>query len=291
MSLAHIQQQLSHHVHTTGSNTPLGSLGVFHCQRPQLLHQIPIHMPTLVLVVNGQKKILRNQTLLTVDRGELLLVPGNCILELSNHPPVSGEYYSLVLSFSPQSIKLFTETYAAQLSSWQQPLLWQSRAPEVLYTVLNQWVGWCQQQTMNPLLVLHRQVEILLILAQHNLAGNLCIERNASWKQRIVQLLHMDLSRDWQIDDICPQLGVSEATLRRKLQAENTSFRYILEETRLIAGLSLLQETFWPVQRIAHQVGYQSQSRFAERFKKQFGITPSDLRRDRVIADAEQLTV
>ena len=291
LTLTHIQQQLSQHVQASEFRTPLGSLGVFHSRHTHTLRQIPIHMPTMVLVVNGTKTVYQNHKTLAIQRGDLLLTPGNCILDISNHPAASGDYFALALGFSSQAITQFTETYAAQLASWKQSLLWQAQAPDMLCDVLEQWVAWCMQKTMNPMLALHRQVEILLILAQHQVAGNLLIERHASWKQRIVQLFYMDISRDWQLVDICPQLGVSESTLRRHLQTENTGFRELLEEARLLAGLSLLQETFWPIQQIAQQVGYQSQSRFAERFKKRFDITPSELRRTRMSDSGKQLTV
>ena len=291
MSLALIQQQLSQHIHATEFRTPLGSLGVFHSQRTLSLRRVPIHLPTMVLIVNGTKFIYQNQNTLRIKQGELLLAPGNCALEIANHPSNSGDYFALALSFSHEAITQFTGTYAAQLDSWKQNLLWQAPAPEILIDVLKQWVSWCRSKPMDLMLIQHRQVEILLILAQHQLSGNLLNQRAASWKQRIVQLLYMDISRDWQLRDLCLHLGVSESTLRRHLQTEGTGFRDTLEEVRLVAGMSLLQETFWPIQQIAQQVGYQSQSRFAERFKKRFDITPSELRRTRMDDCGEQLTV
>ncbi|MFV2058954.1 MAG: helix-turn-helix transcriptional regulator, partial [Thiohalomonadales bacterium] len=77
----------------------------------------------------------------------------------------------------------------------------------------------------------------------------------------------------------CSRLGVSESSLRRKLQSEQTGFRELLEEARLSHGLYLLLETVHPIGQVADAVGYQSQSRFGERFKRRFGMTPTELRR------------
>ena len=43
-------------------------------------------------------------------------------------------------------------------------------------------------------------------------------------------------------------------------------------------ALTLVQESPWSIGRIADAVGYRSQSRFGERFKLRFGMTPSALR-------------
>jgi AraC-like DNA-binding protein len=67
--------------------------------------------------------------------------------------------------------------------------------------------------------------------------------------------------------------------MRRHLRVEGTSFRDLLEETRLMSSLVLVQETSFTISRVADGVGYRSQSRFTDRFKERFGVTPTMLRR------------
>ncbi len=71
---------------------------------------------------------------------------------------------------------------------------------------------------------------------------------------------------------------MSESTLRRKLQAEGTIFSDLHIQVRLGFGMHLLQTTSLPVVIISEKCGYQSQSRFTEKFKDRFGLTPLKLR-------------
>jgi AraC-like DNA-binding protein len=73
---------------------------------------------------------------------------------------------------------------------------------------------------------------------------------------------------------------MSEASLRRHLAAEDSSLSEILLDVRMSTALTLLQSTAQPVTRIAGEVGYQSPSQFAVRFRRRFGCSPSDVRRD-----------
>ena len=77
---------------------------------------------------------------------------------------------------------------------------------------------------------------------------------------------------------ILKALALGETTLRRHLAAEGTSFSEILAGARLGYALLLLQSSERSVVQIAQDVGYQSPSRFAARFRARFGVPPSELR-------------
>ena len=83
---------------------------------------------------------------------------------------------------------------------------------------------------------------------------------------------------DWTSARLCALTGVSEATLRRKLAAEKWSFQSLLIDVRMSIAMQLLQSTDLSVLRIAEAVGYESQSRFAARFRARFGFAPSAIR-------------
>ncbi|WP_424971029.1 helix-turn-helix transcriptional regulator [Dinoroseobacter sp. S76] len=92
-------------------------------------------------------------------------------------------------------------------------------------------------------------------------------------------LLAADLAAPWTAETAARRLGLSPATLRRRLRVEGQSFQEILRELRLASGLHLLQTTRWPVASVAEAVGYRSASRFASRFQARFALSPRDLRR------------
>lgn len=86
------------------------------------------------------------------------------------------------------------------------------------------------------------------------------------------------LDEIWTAAIVARQLHMSEATLRRHLAAEGNSFSSLLADVRMSHALSLLQSTDLPVGNIAHDVGYESASRFATRFRKRFGFAPTAVR-------------
>lgn len=86
------------------------------------------------------------------------------------------------------------------------------------------------------------------------------------------------LDEAWPAGRVAGDLALSEATLRRRLAAEGTSLTDLLADARMATALTLLQATTQPVSRIALLVGYESQSRFAVRFRHRFGFAPTAVR-------------
>jgi AraC-like DNA-binding protein len=81
---------------------------------------------------------------------------------------------------------------------------------------------------------------------------------------------------------ICQPLAMSQSTLRRKLKLEGTNIQAIKDRAKLGLGLHLLQTTLYSVGIIADKCGFYSQSRFTDRFKSHFGLTPSELRKTKM---------
>jgi len=98
------------------------------------------------------------------------------------------------------------------------------------------------------------------------------------------------LLRDWlheALDDaeggelqrrVCECYGISRWTLRRRLDAEHTSFHELLMRARLDEARQLLQHTRLPVGEIGERVGYASISAFTRSFTRACGTAPSRYR-------------
>lgn len=262
---------------------PLGQIGVFHCRQPQKLHAVPIHQPSIVLVLKGTKRIAFSSRSERFDVGDLALLPAGSELLMENIPcSRQQEYLALCLGFAPATVERFLASYGSHLDWSEQRDVLMAKAPQSFTHIIKQRVNWCMEgdqdnQILNDL----QQQEILSVCGYHNLLGLLLQLKHPSWRQRVSGIISLDLSSKWKFGDVCRKLNVSESGLRRNLQAEGTSFSDLLEQARLVAGLALLQETSQPVSQVAAAVGYQSQSRFTERFKQRFGITPSQLKQSR----------
>jgi len=80
------------------------------------------------------------------------------------------------------------------------------------------------------------------------------------------------------IAQVAERLHVSERTLRRRLEAESTSFRATFEEIRDLLAREYLVETELTVAEIAHLLDYAETVNFRRAFVRWNGVTPSEYR-------------
>ncbi|MCG6574543.1 AraC family transcriptional regulator [Pseudomonas sp. AF32] len=83
-----------------------------------------------------------------------------------------------------------------------------------------------------------------------------------------------------QVADLAQVAGLSSARLHARFVAEcgQTPMEYI-RSRRLHKAVGLLRDTDLPIGEVAHRVGYSSQSAFAAAVLREFGVSPSKLRR------------
>jgi AraC-like DNA-binding protein len=110
----------------------------------------------------------------------------------------------------------------------------------------------------------------------------LSLVSNKKVGHQLHNIISEQLSEELTLSHLCEKLAMSESTLRRKLKAEGTSVQIIKDRARLGQGLHLLQTSNDAINLIAQKCGYFSPSRFTDRFKTHFGITPSELRKTKM---------
>jgi len=81
------------------------------------------------------------------------------------------------------------------------------------------------------------------------------------------------------LSHIAKRCGVSERTLGRQLEEENTTFRSLLEDLRRRLSLRYVRSSGLPLTEIAFLVGFSSPSAFHRAFRRWTGATPLDYRR------------
>ena len=75
------------------------------------------------------------------------------------------------------------------------------------------------------------------------------------------------------------QLHLSPRTLHRRLAAENTSFRALVDVHRREQAQRLLRDGIQPIERIAELLGYADPSNFGRSCRRWFGCSPREFRR------------
>ena len=86
-----------------------------------------------------------------------------------------------------------------------------------------------------------------------------------------------DLSR-LSLNSVSEKLVLSQSSLKRKLQEENTSFSYLLSRFKQSHSMELVTSSDTKLSTIALLLGYTDRTAFERAFKEWFGLTPSQAR-------------
>jgi AraC-like DNA-binding protein len=73
-------------------------------------------------------------------------------------------------------------------------------------------------------------------------------------------------------------LHLSSSTLHRRLQAEGTTFKLLLDQTRALLAKQYLVQSERPLLDIAFQLGFSDPSNFFRSFKRWYGVPPGQFR-------------
>lgn len=246
---------------------------VYASVKEQRIVNVPIIKPLLICVLDGRKRL--------GGHGEIECPAGGFVM-LSNRPsinmrniPGDAEYLALLVEFDYDDFNCLPPRPGRT-----EPFV-QGAISGVLRQTLVQFVEWSAfaPQAMWP--ARRREILQLLYHLGHEQVGALVEPPSLSHK--LHGIISASIADDLGADALASRLALSESTLRRKLTAEGTSLQAIKDRARLGYGLHLVQTSQDPIGRVAERCGYQSQSRFTDKFKQFFGVTPSELRKTRMI--------
>ncbi|MFC5408475.1 helix-turn-helix domain-containing protein [Larkinella bovis] len=91
---------------------------------------------------------------------------------------------------------------------------------------------------------------------------------------RTILLRRLDSQQTAQIEEVADEMGLSVRSLQRRLQAENVTFREIVDEARRDIALRLIRTNQHNINEIACVMGYDEPSSFRRAFKKWTGHNP-----------------
>ena len=97
---------------------------------------------------------------------------------------------------------------------------------------------------------------------------------------RALALLHGDPARDWEVEALAREAGLSRSALNERFNAliGEPPMQY-LTGWRLALASQALASSSDAVVRIAERVGYESEAAFNRAFKREFGVPPAAWRR------------
>lgn len=93
------------------------------------------------------------------------------------------------------------------------------------------------------------------------------------------QLSHEAIGRGLRAKEVAAQLGISVATLHRRLAQENTSFKTISDKAAKSLASLLIRQRSLPVAAIARRLGYSETAALTRAFRRWFGMSPRQYRK------------
>ena len=232
---------------------------------------VEIPQPQFAILLQGRKQVRTAQQSLEFAPGDLFLITRRCRIDVVNIPdPHSGLYLSAI-------VPMCAEALTAARALWNEPL---PQAGDALARLPLAEHGATLLQWRQALEHGH-YTEARLALASLAVAfcrrghGSLLVPPEPSLGERIRDLIAAQPERDWQSRDFEAQLGLSGATLRRRLASEHSSVRELITDARLAHAMGLLYTTRLPLQTVAARVGYRSLGSFNKRFAERYGLEPA----------------
>jgi AraC-like DNA-binding protein len=247
----------------------------------------------LAAVLEGHKDVVQGPRRQILGPGDVLVVgPGVGYRSTTVPDRRSGRYRVLVVQVAP-------ELGAALARSHRELCLpdglgaFDRRAPHVLAAdvvglqALVHYGATLLAPGTHDTVLRHRLSDLLLCLSLQQAAarapssplrpplpGDLVLAARA--------LIRSDPAEPWPAPLVARRLGVSPATLRRRLASAGVSLRSLRGEERMALAAVLLAEPGARVGDVAARCGYQSPSKFARQYRQWFGRAPARRR----VADA-----
>lgn len=254
-------------------------------QQELVFKRLFIEQPVLIVVERGIKALRWAGGEYLIRAGEAIAIAGGQSVDITNRLAEDGSYRAHWLVWDSELIAAYAEAQPRQaVIAHALPITHGS--PEFT-TAYHRALQAIEDAGIPIDIARHRVSELLLWIGMNG--GRFELPQAVTLTVKVRRLIGADLAREWSAPAVAAAFAMSEATLRRKLADEATTLTEILVDARMSLALSLLQSTALPVTQVALDVGYQTSSQFAARFRHRFGFPPTAIRsRPRVGKDRQQ---
>jgi AraC-like DNA-binding protein len=118
------------------------------------------------------------------------------------------------------------------------------------------------------------------LIRQHADALIASLPRAQSVTERVRELLAKELAGgDPNLNNVAEQIPMGARTLGRRLEAEGTTFKDLLDDLRKRSALSYVASSQLPLSEIAFLLGFSQTAAFHRAFKRWTNLTPLEYRR------------
>lgn len=237
--------------------------------------RVTVSDPVLIVVKYGRKELRAPGFQCVLEPGNAVAIAQDQVFDIINTPGPDGQYQAdwlvwdpaLISGYVPRNPGSRAVDVARDLGNLTEAF---SRSIDIAFDALRH-----PDEVPEPVAA-HRLTEVLVWI--DFLGGRFELREPTSIGAMVRRLIASSPDIDWTASAVVERMAMSEATLRRRLAEEGTTLGALIADVRMSSAMQLLQSTDLPISRIALDVGYESASRFAIRFRRRFGFAPSAIR-------------
>ncbi|MCU4639630.1 helix-turn-helix transcriptional regulator [Acinetobacter courvalinii] len=237
------------------------------------LANIQVNQLHMGMILHGQKQLTLHHQQVNLSAGDLFIIKPDTVADTVNIPdPETGEYLSILVPMCEEVIQAAQMIWAKAITDKTEAILRFSIHDFALHLL-----SWQTALFEQDLVKARLSIAAILVQLCQQQCSDVLIVPAPQLSKRIYQWVLEQPQHAWQSSEIEARLGLSSATLRRKLSQEQTSLREIITRARLAYALELLYSNKLPMKTIAAKSGYQSVATFRARFMQRYQIDPNVL--------------
>lgn len=237
------------------------------------LANIQVNQLHMGMILHGQKQLTLHHQQVNLSAGDLFIIKPDTVADTVNIPdPETGEYLTILVPMCEEVIQAAQMIWAKPITDKTEAILRFS-----IHDFASHLLSWQTALFEQDLVKARLSIAAILVQLCQQHCSDVLIVPAPQLSKRIYQWVLEQPQHAWQSSEIEARLGLSSATLRRKLSHEQTSLREIITRARLAYALELLYSNKLPMKTIAAKSGYQSVATFRARFMQRYQVDPNVL--------------
>lgn len=235
---------------------------------------------SMVYTSNCSMKIKEEKSYeeIEISKGTISFIERNQNLEVSVIKERGGEAY-MVHSLTTDNVRTLISILEPSLNPVPVKITNERNLRDKIHVVsgegINKILFQSLKETKNPTAGIYK-IAYLILKSEHpeKLYWSLCLSASQFFSDRVKAVIESDLSRKWRLSSVSEALSLSEIAVRKKLEAENTSFYQILLDARMQKAAKLILDESQHINKVAVRTGMSSTSYFIKTFSTYYGVTP-----------------
>ena len=184
--------------------------------------------------------------------------------------------------FSKESLNYYASGYGlAILRALSRKAAEESGLSVITIDEITQKYTQLSSASNNPDLQTRYHIEMIVELTKAVRNHKLSLDRFSAPIQRVLEYISLHLGDHISNEDLAAAASMSVSHLARQFRKETggTMTEYVAS-TRCKKAANLLKQTTLPIQEISSYVGYSDNNYFVKVFRKNYGMTPTEFRRN-----------